>query len=70
MCDFTTGVTSRNPGAGTTRYQAKELLLDFAQPNHMSDLYAFGGLILAVIWIFQRVFLTLQLKNPFYLRRQ
>lgn len=52
MCDFTTGVTSRNPGAGTTRYQAKELLLDSAQPNNMSDLYAFGGLILAVSLIF------------------
>lgn len=49
MCDFTTGVTSRNPGAGTTRYQAKELLLDSAQPNNMSDLYAFGGLILATM---------------------
>lgn len=49
MCDFTTGVTSRNPGAGTTRYQAKELLLDSAQPTNMSDLYAFGGLILATM---------------------
>ncbi|KAG9036509.1 hypothetical protein FS837_001658, partial [Tulasnella sp. UAMH 9824] len=47
MSDFTTGVTTRNPGAGTIRYQAKELLLDASQPTNMSDLYAFGGLILA-----------------------
>lgn len=52
MSDFTTGVTSRNPGAGTLIYQAKEQILDATQPTNMSDLYAFGGLILAVRLIF------------------
>ncbi|KAG8991408.1 hypothetical protein FRB90_001356 [Tulasnella sp. 427] len=50
ICDFSTGMTSRNQGAGTTRYQAKELLLDSSpQSTSMSDIYAFGGLILATM---------------------
>ncbi|KAG8990129.1 U4/U6-U5 snRNP complex subunit lsm6 [Tulasnella sp. 427] len=57
ICDFSTGMTSRNPGAGTIRYQAKELLIDDSpQSTTMSDIYAFGGLILA----------TMSGKPPFY----
>ncbi|KAG8915675.1 hypothetical protein FRC01_003547 [Tulasnella sp. 417] len=56
MCDPSTGVTSQSLGAGTIQYQAKELFLDSPLPTNMSDLCAFGGLILA----------TMSGKPPFY----
>lgn len=48
MTSFRTGYTTVNQAAGTTRYQAKELSLGQTRPTDKSDVYAFGGLILAV----------------------
>lgn len=49
MTSFRTGYTTVNQAAGTTRYQAKELSLGQTRPTDKSDVYAFGGLILATM---------------------
>ncbi|KAG8928867.1 hypothetical protein FRC01_005261 [Tulasnella sp. 417] len=51
-----TGLTTSGQGAGTAGYQAKELYDENSRPTTMSDVYAFGGLILA----------TMSGKGPFY----
>ncbi|KAG8914084.1 hypothetical protein FRC00_000867 [Tulasnella sp. 408] len=53
MTSFRTGYTTVNQAAGTTRYQAKELSLGQTRPTDKSDVYAFGGLILAVSYRFR-----------------
>lgn len=44
-----TGLTTSGQGAGTAGYQAKELYDENSRPTTMSDVYAFGGLILAAM---------------------
>ncbi|KAG8937451.1 hypothetical protein FRC00_005494 [Tulasnella sp. 408] len=44
-----TGLTTSGQGAGTAGYQAKELYDENSRPTAMSDVYAFGGLILAAM---------------------
>ncbi|KAG8902190.1 hypothetical protein FRC00_000854 [Tulasnella sp. 408] len=51
-----TGLTTSGHGPGTAGYQAKELYDENPRPTTMSDVYAFGGLILA----------TMSGKAPFY----
>lgn len=43
-----TGLTTAGQSAGTAGYQAKELYEEDSRPTPMSDVYAFGGVILAV----------------------
>ncbi|KAG8909738.1 hypothetical protein FRC00_009537 [Tulasnella sp. 408] len=44
-----TGLTTAGQGAGTAGYQAKELYEEDSRPTPMSDVYAFGGVILATM---------------------
>ncbi|KAG8962792.1 hypothetical protein FRC05_005116 [Tulasnella sp. 425] len=44
-----TGLTTAVQGTGTAGYQAKELYDENSRPTAMSDVYAFGGLILAAM---------------------
>ncbi|KAG9019710.1 hypothetical protein FRB90_010980 [Tulasnella sp. 427] len=52
-----TGLTTSGQGAGTAGFQAKELFDEDSSPTEKSDVYAFGGLILAK---------TMSGKPPFY----
>ncbi|KIO31597.1 hypothetical protein M407DRAFT_67786 [Tulasnella calospora MUT 4182] len=48
-CEAGTGMTTLNTATGTQGYQAKELFQPKPRPTDMSDIYAFGGLILATM---------------------
>lgn len=43
-----TGLTTGGQGAEWAGYQAKELYDGYSRPTSMSDVFSFGGLILAV----------------------
>ncbi|KIO31607.1 hypothetical protein M407DRAFT_128692 [Tulasnella calospora MUT 4182] len=57
--DTQTGLTTSSSGQGTPQFQAAELFLEGSRPTIMSDVYAFGGLILA----------TMSGNPPFYRSR-
>ncbi|KAG9044911.1 hypothetical protein FS837_007337 [Tulasnella sp. UAMH 9824] len=65
-CEGGTGMTTLGTATGTHGYQAKELFQPKPRPNDMSDTYAFGGLILAGIWISQDSPKTMTGNPPFY----